>query len=92
MRPASHYLEPPPLPPEDLEPDKKELEPGKADTPMSIDSPSRMIMGKGGKALKTKKHRRSKGAATPTNPMQPQPMPVSGLLYLIFVLYKLKNN
>lgn len=80
-RPASHYLEPPPLPPEELEPDKKELEPGKADTPMSIDSPGRMMTAVGGvgkgKALKTtKRHRRSK-AATPTNPMQPQHIPVS---------------
>ncbi|KAJ8669737.1 hypothetical protein QAD02_000996 [Eretmocerus hayati] len=78
-KPASHYLEPPPLPPEDLEPDKKELEPGKADTPMSVDSPGRMMaaipggVGKG-KTLKTKRTRRTK-VATPTNPMQPQQMP-----------------
>ncbi|XP_032453194.1 mediator of RNA polymerase II transcription subunit 12 isoform X4 [Nasonia vitripennis] len=80
-RPASYYLEPPPLPPEDLEPDKKELETCKADTPMSIDSPGRMMAAMGGigkgKALKpSKRHRRNKnGPATPTNCMQPQQMP-----------------
>ncbi|XP_014230379.1 mediator of RNA polymerase II transcription subunit 12-like isoform X1 [Trichogramma pretiosum] len=69
-RSASYYLESPPLPPEDLEPDKKDLEPGKADTPMSIDSPGRIIGGKG-KTLKTKRHKKPK-LATPANPMQPQ--------------------
>ncbi|XP_034934643.1 mediator of RNA polymerase II transcription subunit 12 [Chelonus insularis] len=86
LRPASYYLEPPPLPPEDLEPDKKEIETGKADTPMSVDSPSRLgpgSVGPGlnigtgkGKAMKAprQRHRRNKsGAATPTAPV-PQPM------------------
>ncbi|XP_020279147.1 mediator of RNA polymerase II transcription subunit 12 isoform X2 [Pseudomyrmex gracilis] len=85
IRPASHYLDPPPLPPEDLEPDKKESEPGKADTPMSIDSPGRVGGGVNsaginnagtngkGKAMKTKRHnRRTKGPATPTTPMSQQ--------------------
>ncbi|XP_015113779.1 mediator of RNA polymerase II transcription subunit 12 isoform X2 [Diachasma alloeum] len=80
IRSANHYLDPPPLPPEDLEPDKKENEPGKADTPMSVDSPSRLgpigvNAGAGkGKAMKApRRHRRSK-AATPTAPV-PQQMP-----------------
>lgn len=75
IRPASHYLEPPPLPPEDLEPDKKELETCKADTPMSVDSPGRLIAGMSGvgkgKAIKPKRHRKNK-VVTPTNPMVPQ--------------------
>ncbi|KAG7209569.1 hypothetical protein KM043_015646 [Ampulex compressa] len=84
IRTASHYLDPPPLPPEDLEPDKKESEPGKADTPMSIDSPGRVggsvsnssvstagPNGKG-KAMKARRHRRNKGAATPTAPVSQQ--------------------
>ena len=87
IRPASYYLEPPPLPPEDLEPDKKEVEPGKADTPMSVDSPSRGPVGSvggttgtgtttgKGKAMKPRRHRRNK-AATPTAPV-PQQIPVS---------------
>lgn len=84
IRPASHYLDPPPLPPEDLEPDKKESEPGKADTPMSIDSPGRVGGSVGssgigntatngkGKAMKARRHRRNKGAATPTAPVSQQ--------------------
>lgn len=92
-KPASYYLEPPPLPPEDLEPDKKEGDPGKADTPMSIDSPGRMMaamVGKG-KALKTKRHRRTK-TATPTNPMQPQQMPVSlSVFFFFFFLVELEG-
>lgn len=84
IKPSSYYLEPPPLPPEDLEPDKKEVEAGKADTPMSIDSPGRLggisaaaasatAVGKG-KGMK-RRHRRNK-ATTPTAPM-PQQMQVS---------------
>ncbi|KAL6442397.1 hypothetical protein ACFW04_002558 [Cataglyphis niger] len=85
IRQPSHYLDPPPLPPEDLEPDKKESEPGKADTPMSIDSPGRIGGSVGnagvgntstngkGKAMKNKRHnRRTKGAATPTTPISQQ--------------------
>ncbi|KOX75481.1 Mediator of RNA polymerase II transcription subunit 12 [Melipona quadrifasciata] len=84
IRPPSHYLDPPPLPPEDLEPDKKESEPGKADTPMSIDSPGRVTGSVGssgisntitngkGKAMKTRRHRRNKGATTPTTPVSQQ--------------------
>lgn len=85
-RASSYYLEPPPLPPEDLEPDKKESESGKADTPMSIDSPGRIGSTNGvigaaaggvgkGKAMKTKRHRRIKGSVTPTAtiPQQLQP-------------------
>ncbi|XP_034195865.1 mediator complex subunit kohtalo [Osmia lignaria lignaria] len=84
IRPPSHYLDPPPLPAEDLEPDKKESEPGKADTPMSIDSPGRVPSSVGGnaigtavtngkgKAMKSKRHRRNKGAATPTTPVSQQ--------------------
>ncbi|XP_032668438.1 mediator of RNA polymerase II transcription subunit 12 isoform X2 [Odontomachus brunneus] len=84
IRPANHYLDPPPLPPEDLEPDKKESEPGKADTPMSIDSPGRVgsnvnnagvgntgTNGKG-KAMKNKRHNRRTKAATPTTPISQQ--------------------
>ena len=100
IRPPSHYLDPPPLPPEDLEPDKKESEPGKADTPMSIDSPGRVTGSVGssgisntitngkGKAMKTRRHRRNKGATTPTTPVSQQ-IQVSFLLlrfwkYLFF--------
>ncbi|XP_014477352.1 PREDICTED: mediator of RNA polymerase II transcription subunit 12 [Dinoponera quadriceps] len=84
IRPASHYLDPPPLPPEDLEPDKKESEPGKADTPMSIDSPGRVGGSAGnagvgnagtngkGKAMKNKRHNRRTKAATPTTPISQQ--------------------
>ncbi|XP_076661232.1 mediator complex subunit kohtalo [Halictus rubicundus] len=84
IRPPSHYLDPPPLPPEDLEPDKKESEPGKADTPVSIDSPGRVTSGVGGsgigsavtngkgKAMKTRRHRKNKGPATPTAPVSQQ--------------------
>lgn len=84
IRSASHYLDPPPLPPEDLEPDKKESEPGKADTPMSIDSPGRVGGNVGsagvnntgtngkGKAMKTKRHNRRTKTATPTTPMTQQ--------------------
>ncbi|CAG5095064.1 Similar to kto: Mediator of RNA polymerase II transcription subunit 12 (Drosophila melanogaster) [Cotesia congregata] len=97
LRPASHFLEPPPLPPEDLEPDKKEIEPGKADTPMSVDSPSRLgpgsvgpglAIGAGkGKAMKvTRRHRRNKGSVTPTAPvtqqMQPGPPPMQQMTYV----------
>ena len=92
IRPLSYYLEPPPLPPEDLEPDKKESEPGKADTPMSIDSPGRIGSTNGvvgvaaggvgkGKAMKAKRHRRIKGAVTPTAPL-PQQLQVCSLLIL----------
>ncbi|XP_057325001.1 mediator of RNA polymerase II transcription subunit 12 [Microplitis mediator] len=96
LRPASHYLEAPPLPPEDLEPDKKEIETGKADTPMSVDSPSRLgpgsvgpglAIGAGkGKAMKVpRRHRRNKGAVTPTAPvtqqMQPGPPPMQQMTY-----------
>lgn len=83
-RPAPYYLEPPPLPPEDLEPDKKELESGKADTPMSIDSPGRMLALGKGKVVKPRRNKRTK-TATPTNPMQPQ-MPV-GVHSIIFSFY-----
>lgn len=88
LRSANHYLDPPPLPPEDLEPEKKEIEPGKADTPMSVDSPSRGPVGSvgstatttttggKGKAMKPRRHRRNKGAATPTAPL-PQQIPVN---------------
>lgn len=84
IRAASHYLDPPPLPPEDLEPDKKESEPGKADTPMSIDSPGRVGGSVGsagvgnagtngkGKAMKNKRHNRRAKAATPTTPISQQ--------------------
>lgn len=100
IRPPSHYLEPPPLPPEDLEPDKKESEPGKADTPMSIDSPGRVTGSVGssgvgnaitngkGKAMKTRKHRKNRGAATPTTPVSQQIqvlfLPFDFLNYLFF--------
>ena len=85
-RPPSHYLDPLPLPPEDLEPDKKDLESSKADTPMSIDSPSRMlgIMSGKGKNLKNKRNRKSK-AANPTTVMQPQQMPVNIFILTIFM-------
>lgn len=84
IRLPSHYLDPPPLPPEDLEPDKKESESGKADTPMSIDSPGRVTGNVGssgissavtngkGKAMKTRRNRKNKGAATPTTPVSQQ--------------------
>jgi len=103
IRPASHYLDPPPLPPEDLEPDKKELEPGKADTPMSIDSPGRVSGNVGntgigntgtngkGKAMKNKRHnRRNKGPATPTTPISQQ-IQVTTQSCIIICYKKAKN-
>lgn len=81
IRPMSYYLDPPPLPPEDLEPDKKESDSGKADTPMSIDSPGRLgsMLGAGGsgkgKGMKAKK--RKAKVTTPNTPVPQQMMQVS---------------
>lgn len=62
-KPASYYLEPPPLPPEDLEPvpDKSESE-LKADTPSSVDQSPLGTLGKG-RGKGQRRQRKMKGPA-----------------------------